>query len=70
MYIIEVIKNYLNNRKMVVKVNGCSSIEYIIPNGIPQGSHLGPILFIIFINDIVNCIKNSDCWLFMDDLKF
>ena len=55
---------------MVVKVNGCSSVEHIIPNGIPQGSHLGPILLVIFINNIVDCSKNSDCWLFMDDLKF
>ena len=70
LYIIKLIKDYLMDRRMSVKVNGSFSGEYIIPNGIPQGSHLGPILFIIFINSIVDCIKFSKSWLFMDDLKF
>ena len=35
----------------------------------PQGSHLGPLLFLLFINDIVSLFKYSKCLLFADDLK-
>ena len=45
----------------------CSSWE-CAKSGIPQGSVLGPTLFVIFINDMPNAIKNS-CMLFADDAK-
>lgn len=62
-------KSYLTNRSQYVVVKGFSSDTYSTPSGIPQGSHIGPLLFNIFINDIVDVIHYSDIFLYADDLK-
>lgn len=59
-------ESYLSNRKQRVVINGCSSDWRKICAGVPQGSILGPLFFIIFINDIVTDI-NSSIKLFADD---
>ena len=49
---LEWFKSYLKNRKQFVKLNNHNSSELVIRSGVPQGSILGPVLFIIFMNDI------------------
>ncbi|CAG9781741.1 unnamed protein product [Diatraea saccharalis] len=61
--------SYLFKRRFYVVVNGYSSNVYNILSGVPQGSHLGPILFNIFINDLPNCLKYASHFLYADDLK-
>ena len=60
------LKNYLSERKQVVVVKGETSNVQVVPAGVPQGSVLGPLLFLIYINDIVHNIK-SIVKLFADD---
>ena len=62
------ITEYLKDRTQVVTVNGESSTIGAVISGIPQGTVLGPLLFVIYINDILDNI-NSDGLLFADDAK-
>lgn len=63
------ISSYLHNRKQLVHIGGYSSREFDVTSGVPQGSHLGPLLFIIFINDLKSVLKFSDILLYADDAK-
>ena len=60
------IKSFLSNRKQRVSVNGALSDITDVTSGVPQGSVLGPVLFLLYINDIDGNIKSSIC-LFADD---
>ena len=56
-------------RKQAVVVDGHLSFLALIISGVPQGTVLGPILFLIFINDIEHCITNSVIRCFADDTR-
>ena len=62
----EIMSSYLKNRKQIVVVDGQKSDILDITAGVPQGSRLGPLLFLIYINDISADIE-SDILIFADD---
>ena len=63
------IRSFLSGREQCVKVNGVTSGWKKVLSGIPQGSVIGPLLFVIFINDMPNEVKFNLCKLFADDCK-
>ena len=63
------IRNFLEGRVQTVFVNGSFSYPTRVESGVPQGSVLGPLLFIIYINDLSFFIKNSNILTFADDTK-
>ena len=63
------LKSYLTNRTQRVCFGSSLSDEFDVPSGVPQGSHLGPLLFLIFINDLPQVIKNCNILMFADDVK-
>lgn len=60
-------KSYLENRSQFVQINHTKSKELRVRCGVPQGSILGPLLFIMYINDITHVSKMADLILFADD---
>ncbi len=66
--ILEWIRYFLFERTHCVVVNGCFSDHAPVLSGIPQGSVLGPILFVLYMNDLPDMPK-IECYLFADDTK-
>ena len=62
------VREFVTGRTQIVRVNGSSSKPADVLSGIPQGSVLGPLLFVIYINDITDNLK-SDSLLYADDTK-
>ena len=60
-------QSYLTDRKQYVLYNNVQSQTLDITCGVPQGSVLGPLLFLIYVNDIANCLTHSKLISFADD---
>ena len=64
---INLLKNYLNNRSIKVNINGTLSNTNSLKTGIPQGSVLGPLFFVLYVNDLLYLDIQSKPILFADD---
>ena len=60
-------RDYLSNRKQYVHINGTSSGQLPISCGVPQGSILGPLLFLVYVNDLATVSEHALTILFADD---
>ena len=54
-------------KKQCVHIDSQSSEELAITSGVPQGSVLGPLLFIVYINDLPRCVKHCFVYMYADD---
>jgi hypothetical protein len=62
------VESYLSRRSQLVALKAELSSPVYVTSGVPQGSHLGPLFFIIFINDLIDQL-HCPCLLYADDLK-
>ena len=65
--VLDWFKNYLTNRKQFVEYNNHASATKQLSSGMPQGSILGPLGFIIYVNDIPNAVPDLSLILYADD---
>ena len=64
---LKLMQSYLDNRQQYVEIDDIKSDTLTIQTGVPQGSILGPLLFIIYINDIANASTLLDMIIYADD---
>lgn len=67
--LLQFFASYMKDRRQYVDYAGWKSESYSTLTGVSQGSNLGPLEFIIMINDLPTVIKDAKCLLFADDLK-
>ena len=67
--LLQLIHSYLIGRKHFVEINGTSCTFRVFISGVPQGSILGPLLFLVFLDNLPNSCSESLMFLFADDCK-
>ena len=65
--LLSLLENYLSGRKQKTKVHGATSELMPISVGVPQGSTLGPIMFIVYINNLTSVLQHCKCLMYADD---
>ena len=63
----ELIKSYLRNRSFKIKIKEYESSPVEISSGVPQGSKIGPLLYLIYSNGLLNLLKNTKGFTYADD---
>ena len=63
-------KGYLDNKQNCVRLEGPVSNNVPVKSGVPQGSILGPILFLLYVNDIFPCASHLYLSVFADDTEY
>ena len=64
---LELLRSFLSGRTQYVHINGCHSSPRTVLAGVPQGSILGPILFLLFINDLPSVAQHSTVDIYAND---
>ena len=64
---LDLLRSYLSGRTQYVHINGCHSSPRTVLAGVPQGSIFGPILFLLFINDLPSAAQHSTIDIYVDD---
>ena len=64
---LNLLKSYLSNKHQKCQIGNFVSSEHLIKCSVPQGSTLGPLLFLLYINDLPQCLKSTRPRLFADD---
>ena len=68
--LLKFVQNYLQGREQSVVIENCVSTSKPVLSGVPQGSILGPILFVLFINDLPSGLsQGTELALYADDTK-
>ena len=64
---LDLLRNYLSERKQYVVIDGSRSFPRTVTAGVPQGSILGPIMFLLFINDLPLAAQRSTVDIYVND---
>jgi Reverse transcriptase (RNA-dependent DNA polymerase) len=67
--LINWISSYLSGRFQYVKINSSKSEPFLVTSGVPQGSHMGPTIFLLLIDKVRRIFSNVDFLFYADDLK-
>ena len=61
------LENYVQNRKQRIKLNNVTSDLKSVTTGVPQGSTFGPVMFIVYINDLAKVLEHAHSYTYADD---